>query len=248
MILGIPKSEGGIVHRKLFYLALVTILILAFLAACGKSPQGSEIGASTSGKSQKPEVTATSTFQLTEKIVDQTPTIQRTEEIVAPTPTKEISVTETRVVKSCTNTNNPCECLGKSYEYNQALGEIKEEYIGSWHAAAFVGSGYAERFVLFPSGNYLFFPSQYECEFGNESCKPSPIEEGIWGIQDSHMNLAKDGDIKNVRSILIGGVIDASPDESPYPLKTTFDGTTYWLMSKDTNMWNPETGELCEGY
>jgi hypothetical protein len=208
----------------------VIFFSIVFLAACAKPPQGSEI---VTPATQEPEVVKTST-------------IQPTKIMVVPTPTKEeTSVTGTEVIDLCANTGNPCECLGGKYEYNKELGDIKEEYIGSWHASSFVGSGYSERFVLFSSGNYLFFPSQYECAFGDESCVPSPIEEGTWGVQGSQMNLAKDGDINHVRSILIGEVIDSSPDESPYPLKTTFDGTTYWLMSKDTNIWNPETGELC---
>ena len=206
------------------YLTLFIVLLLAFLAACAKSLQGSEIVAPTSVQSQEPEVVATST-------------IQPTEIAVVPTPTE--------VIDLCTNTSNSCECLGVKYEHDEELGEIKEEYIGSWHASAFVGSGYGERFVFFPSGNYLFFPSQYECDFGDESCVLSPIEEGTWGVQGSQMNLAKDGDTNNVRSILIGEVIDSLAEESPYPLKTTFDGTTYWLLSKDTNIWNPETGESC---
>jgi hypothetical protein len=220
--------------RKSFYLMLFIVLLLAFLAACVKSPQGPGIGKPTSVQPQESEVVATST-------------VQSTETAVVPTPTEEeISVAETEVIDICTNTNNPCECLGDSYEHDEELGEIKEDYIGSWHAAPFVGSGFSERFVLFSSGNYLFFPSQYECDFGDESCVLPPIEEGTWGVQGNQMNLAKDGDINNVRSILIGEVIDSSAEESPYPLKTTFNGTTYWLMSKETNMWNSETGELCE--
>ena len=65
----------------------------------------------------------------------------------------------------------------------KSLGEIKEEYIGSWHAAPSVGSGYSERFVFFSSGNYLFFPSQYECDFGDEACVPSPYRGRYWGVQ-----------------------------------------------------------------
>jgi hypothetical protein len=140
---------------------------------------------------------------------------------------------------------DPCENPGHKYRYDPALGEIKEEYIGSWHSSPFVGSAHTERFVFFPTGNYLFFPSEYECSYNDESCIPSPIEEGIWGVQGGQLNLAKGGDINNVRSILIGPVVASSPDESPYPLETTFDGTTYWLMTTDTDMWNPETGEMC---
>jgi hypothetical protein len=221
--------------RKLVCLILCFLFSIAILSACAKSPQGSEKVIRTALQTRKPDVTATSTIQPTEKVIIPTPTEE------------EPTVTETEVIDSCTNTSNPCECLGEKYEYDKELGVIKEEYLGSWHAAAFVGSAYNARFVFLPSGNYLFFPSQYECEFGNESCKPSPIEEGLWGIQDSQLNLAKEGDIKNVRSISIGEVIDSPPDESPYPLKTAFDRITYWKLSKDTNIWNPETGELCDG-
>jgi hypothetical protein len=221
--------------RKQLYLRAVASFFLAFMAACTLSRQDSKIIAPTSTHLQESEVA-------------ETLTIRPTEITVVPTPTeKETSVFETESPDVCTYVNNPCECLGKRYEYNKELGEINEEYIGSWHAAPLVGSAYNERFVFFPSGNYLLFPSQYECDPGDFTCTPSPIEEGIWGIQDNQMKLAKGGDIENLRIITIGTVIDSSPDESPYPLKTTFDGMTYWLMSNDTDMWNPATGEFCEG-
>jgi len=139
----------------------------------------------------------------------------------------------------------PCEALGQKYEHDGALGEIKAEYIGSWHAAPSVGSGYAERVVFFASGNYLFFPSQYECAVDDEACIASPVEEGIWGVQEGEMSLAKDGELRDPGRISIGNVVDSSPDESPYPMKTTLDGVTYWLMSSETNLWDPLTGELC---
>ena len=222
--------------RKPLYLILFTALLLVFLAACAMSSQVSGIVTPTSVQSREPDVVPTLTIQPRE-----TPVI--------PTPTEEeTSVTETEVIDLCTNINNPCECLGRKYEYAKELGEIKEEYVGSWHAAAFVGSGYGERFVFFSTGNFLYFPSQYECDSGDTSCIPSPIEDGIWGIQDSQINLAIEGELRNIRSILIGEVIDSPPDESPYPFKASFDGTDYWLLSKDTNMWNPDTGELCDGY
>jgi hypothetical protein len=228
--------RGVIMFRKPFHLMLFTALIIAFQVACAVSSQVSGIATPSPVQSLVPEVVPTMT-------------IQPTEIVVVPTPIpEEPSITEAVVMELCTSTSNPCDCLGKKYEYDKALGEIKEEYIGSWHAAAFVGSAYNERFVFFPTGNYLFFPSQYECDVNDLTCIPSPIEQGIWGIQDSQMNLAKDGDINHVRSVLIGKVIDSPPDESPYPLKTTFDGITYWLLSKDTNMWNPITGEFCDGY
>ena len=220
--------------RKPIYQMLITVLSLALLSACTKSPQVSRIETSATVQPQEP-------------VAEATLTIKPTEIIVVPSPTEvEIGATQTQVIDLCTESNNPCECLGESYEHHDELGEIKTDYIGSWHAAPSVGSGYSERFVFFSSGNYLFFPSQYECDLNKPACTPSQIEEGIWGIQDNHMNLAKGGDIDYLRSISIGNVIDSSPEESPYPFITTFDGTTYWLISKDTNMWNPETGELCE--
>ncbi|NJD57941.1 MAG: hypothetical protein FIA98_00890 [Anaerolineae bacterium] len=222
--------------RKHLFLVAVTGFFLTFLAACSPSPQASKIISPTSTQTQAPERVATSTVQGTDITVIATPTEAAT------------SVAEIEVPDLCTNASNPCECLGKRNKHDEELGEIKEGYIGSWHAAPMVGSGYNERFVFFPSGNYLFFPSQYECDLNDLACSPSPIEEGIWGIQDNQMHLATGGDIDKLRIISIGKVIDSSPDESPYPFKTTFDGTTYWLMSKDTDMWNPQTGEFCDGF
>lgn len=163
-----------------------------------------------------------------------------------PTEEKQPIIGEETDEESTAVTFNACEGLGNTYEYNEALGEIREDYIGSWHASPSIGSGYNERFVFFPTGNYLFFPSQFECGPNDESCTPSPIEEGTWGILDGHITLAIDGDINNARSMEIGRLLDSPADESPYSKKTSIDGITYWLISKDTNMWNPETGESCD--
>lgn len=155
-------------------------------------------------------------------------------------------ITEQTNEESSAVTINACENLGNTYEHNGALGEIRDDYIGSWHASPSIGSGYNERFVFFPTGNYLFFPSQLECGPDDESCTPSPIEEGTWGILDGLITLAIEGDINNARSVEIGRLIDSPADESPYSVKTSIDGITYWLISNDTNMWNPETGESCD--
>lgn len=141
---------------------------------------------------------------------------------------------------------NPCEGIYKKYAHDPALGEIKAEYIGSWHAGESVSAGFNERFIFFPTGNYLFFPSQYECTYSSdESCVPSPIEDGLWGVQGQVMYLAKGGDINNITHRSVTEVIPSSPDESPYPFKTTIDGLPFWLISPDTNLWDPETGEYC---
>ena len=159
----------------------------------------------------------------------------------------ETNIVETEVEYAFIININPCESIYEKYEHYAALGEIKEDYIGSWHASEFVSDGFNERFVLFSSGNYLFFPSQYECAYGSgEACVPSPIEDGLWGVQDHIMNFAKEGDINNVISKSITDVIASPEDESPYPFKTIFDGITFWLMSKDTNLWDPESGEYCD--
>ena len=45
------------------------------------------------------------------------------------------------------------------------------------------------------------------------------------------------------------GLIGPEPileNESPYPYKTTIDGLTFWLMSKSTDYWDPETGDYCD--
>ena len=221
--------------RKPVCLMLNILISIAILASCARSPQTAEIAARATVRPQEPEAVATSTIQPIEMAVSP-----------AQTEEEETNINETVTEDPNAITGDPCDNLGNTYVHDKAIGEIIEDYIGSWHAAPSVGSAYSERFVFFASGNYLFFPSQYECAFDDPSCIPSPIEEGIWGVRDGQINLAIDGDINHVRSISVGKVIDSPADESPYPLKTTFDGTTYWLMSKDTNMWNPETGELCD--
>ena len=142
---------------------------------------------------------------------------------------------------------NPCEGIYEKYPHDPTLGEIKGDYVGSWHASPFVSDAYNERFVLFSSGNYLFFPSQYECEYSSdEACVLSTVEDGLWGVQGEVMNFAKGGDLNNLISRSITPTIPSSADESPYPYKTTIDGLPFWLMAKEPNLWDPQTGELCD--
>ena len=141
---------------------------------------------------------------------------------------------------------NACEDIYKKYPHDPTLGEIKADYVGSWHASEMVTARYNERFVLFASGNYLFFPDQYECAYTFKSCVPSPIEDGLWGVEGEVMNFAKGGDMEDLISRPITPIIPSSLDESPYPYKTTIDGLTFWLMSKSTDYWDPETGDYCD--
>jgi hypothetical protein len=196
--------------------------------------------------SQVSKIVTTADVQPPEPAIAPTATTQPTEMVAAPTPTGAQATNTFEAAEPTQTTADPCENLGQKYLHDDMVGEINEDYVGSWHAAPSVGSGYAERFVFFPSGNYLFFPSQYECDPNDSSCTPSPIEEGVWGVLDGILNLVKDGDINSVRSIPVGEVVATPPDESPYPNKTTFDGVTYWLLSPETNLWNPESGELCQ--
>ncbi len=140
---------------------------------------------------------------------------------------------------------NPCEGIYEKYPHDPSLGEISEAYVGSWHADYSMSDAYKERFVLFSSGNYLFFPDQYECRNTFKTCVPSPIENGLWGVQGQVMNFAKGGDMEDIISRSITDIVPSSPDESPYPFKTTIDGLKFWLWSKGTDYWDPETGEYC---
>lgn len=139
---------------------------------------------------------------------------------------------------------NPCEGIYEKYPHDPALGEIPADYVGCWHASESVSARYNERFVLFASGHYLFFPDEYECAYTFNTCVPSPIEDGLWGVQSQVMNFAIGGDMNNLISRSITPVIPTE-DEFSYPFTTTIDGLTFWLLSKETDMWDPETGGLC---
>jgi len=141
---------------------------------------------------------------------------------------------------------NPCEGIYEKYPHDPSLGEIKGDYVGSWHTDPSLSARWNERWVFFSSGNYLFFPSQYECAYSSDpNCTPTPIEDGLWGVQGEIMNFAKGGDLNNIISRSIAPLVPSSIDESPYPYKTTIDGLPFWLYTKDTNYWDPETGEYC---
>ena len=141
---------------------------------------------------------------------------------------------------------NPCEGIYEKYPHDPTLGEIKEDYVGSWHQDPSLSARWSERWVFFPSGNYLFIPSQYECAYSsNPNCTPTPIEDGLWGVMDNLMYLATSGDLSNILTVSITPVVPSTIDESPYPYKTTIERLPFWLYTKDTNYWDPETGEYC---
>lgn len=127
------------------------------------------------------------------------------------------------------------EDLANTYVHNEEIGEIDEEYIGSWLGCASVGDSYCERYVLFDTGNYLYFPSE------NEEAEEYLVEIGIWGVEEGELNLVKEADITNIVSIVLGEIEYSPADESPYSLKADFGETTYWLVSKETDIWNPST-------
>ena len=138
------------------------LIVLFLTSACATLTQATQ-KVDLPTQTDNPTSTAEETMDVSRYA---TPTAETT-----PTTTTEVEVTEG--VPS-----DPCEGLGLMYAQDGALGEIKAEYVGSWHAAPSVGSGYNERFVFFSTGNYLFVPSQYDCDPSDASCVPTPIEQG----------------------------------------------------------------------
>jgi hypothetical protein len=69
--------------------------------------------------------------------------------------------------------------------------------------------------------------------------------DGLWGVQGDMMYFATAGEMDNIISRSITPLVPSSIDESPYPYKTTIDGLPFWLYTKDTSYWDPETGEYC---
>jgi len=165
--------------------------------------------------------------------------------IVPPSPTVPPDPTATQVPQTVVGIISPCEGIYEKYPHDPSLGEISEVYIGSWHADYSMSDAYKERFVLFASGNYLFFPDQYECRNTFKTCVPSPIEDGLWGVHGQVMNFARGGDLNDIISRSITEIVPSPVDESPYPYKTTIDGLKFWLWSKETDYWDPETGDYC---
>jgi hypothetical protein len=162
--------------------------------------------------------------------------------------TEEIeSIIGTEAVELFVGYIDPCQGIYENYEHDPMLGEINEDYIGSWHASEFVSDAYNERFVFFSSGNYLFFPSQYECVYSsNENCMPSPFEDGLWGVEDEVMVFLEQGDINNIITRSTTKVVKSPEGETPYLHKINIDGLMFQLMSRQTNLWDPDTGELCD--
>jgi hypothetical protein len=131
-----------------------------------------------------------------------------------------------------------CSSLGQVYEYTEEIGEIDFNWVGSWHACESVGSGYCDRFVFYPNGNYVYISSE-----GN-------IEQGIWGVTTNSedvrnvLNIAEGGNLDNLRGLQFESV-NVFGEDSPYRFSNSLDGEQYWQVSYNPDMWNPESGEEC---
>jgi hypothetical protein len=149
------------------------------------------------------------------------------EETTEETTSEDSQVSETEEVEK--------EDLSNTYTHNPEIGEIDTEYVGSWLGCALIEESYCQRYVLFDTGNYLYFPSEME------EVEEYVVEIGIWGVEEGELSLAKDADITNIVSIALGEIEYSSAEESSYSLKANFGETTYWLVSKETNIWSTDT-------
>jgi hypothetical protein len=131
-----------------------------------------------------------------------------------------------------------CYSLEQVYEYTEEIGEIDFNWVGSWHACESVGSGYCDRFVFYPNGNYVYISSE-----GNR-------EQGIWGVTTNSedvrnvLNIAEGGNLDNLRGLQFESV-NVFGEDSPYRFSNSLDGEQYWQVSYNPDMWNPESGEEC---
>jgi len=136
-----------------------------------------------------------------------------------------------------------CYSLEKVYKYDTRMGELDSEIIGSWHACLDAETFYCDRYVFYPNGNYLFFPKGGTAQ---------EIEQGIWGIErdpktfETFLNLARNGDLKNKRSIYYEGKDYVKGDQIPYTFSTVIENTEYWQYSYNPDIWDSRTGEVCE--
>jgi hypothetical protein len=101
------------------------------------------------------------------------------------------------------------------------LGSIDEVYVGIWHSCASVGSGYCDRYFLYPDGEFTFIYNE------NSEGKD---KKGQWGIKGSTLRLNVNNQISEHT---LGDIVESPEEESPYSLKTTIDGVEYWLLFQD---------------
>jgi hypothetical protein len=132
-----------------------------------------------------------------------------------------------------------CWALEDGYEYKGELGEINEEYIGSWDSCPNGTDRECNRILMYPNGNYILFTSDGR-------------EQGIWGrkmIEDSPYNVlyfAKDGEVENMRDMGMDQVqIRYGSDNSSFRFFVEVGGVKYWKVSYSPDMWNPKNGRSC---
>lgn len=92
-------------------------------------------------------------------------------------------------------------------EYNANSGNTRSEIISSslvglWQDSPMITAGWSDRYHFFPSGEYVFLPSQGDC------LTRTVTEKGLWQIKNHQLVLEKKSVTKKV-----GGQIDkkASP-------------------------------------
>ncbi len=117
--------------------------------------------------------------------------------------------------------------------------------VGSWHASKSVSAGYAERYIFYENGKYVFFYSQYDTE------KKYFAQSGLWRIEKdklildinkNYINSKKIQKIDEEKHLEIRKV--TSQDDSPYKEKILLGENHFWKISKDTDLWTVEAVDI----
>jgi len=112
------------------------------------------------------------------------------------------------------------------YDFASAENFLRDEgwmqlLVGSWCAAPWVGSGYAER-LIFTEDELYRLPAQ-------ES--NAKVRKSLWYVSDGRLLDYVDRDAP--RALWLSGPFTVPPEEAPYSPRITIDGKTYYQYSND---------------
>ncbi len=119
----------------------------------------------------------------------------------------------------------------------------KNELIGSWHASPYVAAGFAQRYVFFANGNFIFFPNQ------NLDDKIAQYYAGTWQIENNQLQLSFNHyrDLQNKKQTInrnltyqLGTLDPTDPNETAYTKKTKIHDQYFWQYSQDPQYWAAE--------
>lgn len=131
----------------------------------------------------------------------------------------------------------------KTEEHSNSKPKLSEKLLlGAWHANTSVGAGFCERYVFNKDNTFIYYLSEYDKN------KKFYKMTGEWKLVENNLHLryttkfdtnGKTKKTDDSEIVLIGGIEEENPENSPYEFKMKFNRTYFWRYS-DENIWEDQ--------